>query len=73
MKELNIAQQLLKSLGFEALTKEPGLNPSYTKIGTGRRSVQGDGKKTPKQLQAGSFGRGLMRHWARKRLEAPQS
>lgn len=70
--KLNTAQQLLKSLGVTTLTKEQGLNPSYTKLGTGRRSIQGDGKKTAKQLQAGSFGRGLMRHFARKRLEAMQ-
>jgi len=41
-------------------------HPHTRKTGPGRRHVQGNGKKTAKQRSAGSYGRGLKRHFDRQ-------
>lgn len=48
----------------------PKREPSHTKSGPGRKHKQGDGKKTAKQLAAGSFGRGLRNVITRKNRDA---
>jgi hypothetical protein len=78
--KLNVAQQMLVAMGLDDLrlsTHHGEQNRSNTKAGPGRMHLQGrekdsEGKPMPKsikQLQAGSYGRGLRNARTRQNLD----